>query len=70
MQLWRATFLSPFFQVMVVVVGILGGGPIGIEAALCAVRRGYKAIVIERGPAIASNIVAVRRYHFPPRRPL
>jgi hypothetical protein len=43
-----------------VMIGILGGGPIGIEAALLAVRRGYKAIVVERGETVAANVVSWR----------
>ena len=34
----------------------VGGGPIGIEAALSLTQKGYDVMVIEMGPSIASNI--------------
>jgi len=39
-------------------VAILGGGPIGLEAALAAREHGWRAVVYERSPSVAGNVRA------------
>jgi hypothetical protein len=37
-------------------VAIVGSGPVGLDAALAAVARGWQAVVYESGPAVASGV--------------
>ena len=37
-------------------LGILGGGPVGLEMAVAAVRSGRRVTLIERGPELCWNL--------------
>jgi NADPH-dependent 2,4-dienoyl-CoA reductase/sulfur reductase-like enzyme len=41
---------------MAAIVGVIGGGPIGVEMAVSAVRKGFSVKLFERGAYVAQNM--------------